>query len=74
MPSTLFSDRIEEEENSIAAMPNASISKPLTVAMIANNIAATKSEAERREESCLDATADVIFNLISDLMYSSSLF
>jgi hypothetical protein len=74
-PSTLVCDRSEEEEeNSIAAMLNASISKPPSVAIIANNIAAITSGAGRWKDSCLVATADIIFNPISNLKYSSSLF
>lgn len=69
MPSTLVCDRSEEEEeeNSIAAMLNTSISKPASVAIIANNIAAITSEVERWKNSCLVATADTIFNPISNL-------
>jgi hypothetical protein len=76
VPSTLFCDRSEEkeEENSIAAMLKASGSKPPSVAIIVNNIAAITSEAGRWKDSCLVATADIIFNPISNLTYSSSLF
>ena len=74
--STLVCDRRkeEEEENSIAAVLNASVSKPPTVAIIVNNIAAITSEAGGWKESCLVAIADMIFNPISNLTYSSSLF
>ncbi len=74
MPSTLVCDRSEEEEDSIEAMLNASISKPPSVAIIANNIAPITSEAGRWKDSCLVAAADVIFNPISNLTYSSSEF
>jgi hypothetical protein len=69
VPSTLVCDRSgeEEEENSIAAVLDASISKPASVAIIANNIAAITSEAGRWKDSCLVATADTIFNPISNL-------
>jgi hypothetical protein len=76
VPSTLFCDRSEEkeEEDSIAATVKAGISKPPSVAIIVNNIAAITSEAGRWKDSCLVATADIIFNPISNLTYSSSLF
>jgi hypothetical protein len=76
VPSTLVCDRSEEEEeeNSIEAMLNAGISKPPSVATIVNNIAAITSEAGRWKDSCLVATADVIFDPISNLTYSSSAF
>jgi hypothetical protein len=73
VPSTLLCDRREEEEeNSIAAVLNASISKPPSVAIIVNNIAPVTSEAGRWKDSCLVATADIIFNPISNLTYNSS--
>jgi hypothetical protein len=77
VPNTLVCDRSGEEEeegNSIAAMLNASVNKPPSVAIIANNIAAITSEAGRWKGSCLVATADIIFIPISNLTYSSILF
>jgi hypothetical protein len=75
VPRTLVCDRREEEEeNSIAVVLNACVNKPASVTIITNNIAAITSEAGRWKDSCLVATADIIFNPISDLMYSSSLF
>ncbi len=75
MPRTLICDRREEEEeNSIATVLNASISKPPSVAIIVNDIAPVTSEVGRWKDSCLVATADKIFNPIGNLTYSSSVF
>jgi hypothetical protein len=72
VPSTLVCDR-RKEEDSIAAVLNASVNKLPSVAIIVNNIAAITSEAGRWKDSCLVANADTIFIPISDLAYSSSL-
>ena len=76
MASTLFSDRIEEEDP-IVAILNASASKPPTAAITMTTVAASTSEAGRRGEVffvvAVAAVEAAIFKFITNLTTVPSL-